>query len=751
MMARLGTAFCYACGTTIVQQPSSEIVETISDLPIGTRVLLLAPMIRGKRSGFREAMRVIQQAGLVRIRINRQLYEVDSPPTGADAERSTLEAVVDRFILKEDSISRIQDAVRSAIELSDGLVSISYWLPDSDTPPDDPSAWQEQLFSTRYSCLECGVSYAEIEPRTFSFNSPHGACAHCRGTGLESSASEDSPGKDGKSKTKSREEEPNIPSWQSEQESCTQCHGSRLRPESLAIKIDSRNIHDLASMSIEACMQWMAQLTFPAEKQPIAAPIVDNVLHRLRFLCEVGLDYLTLARSADTLSGGELQRVRLATSIGSGLLGVCYVLDEPSIGLHPRDNARLIGSLRGLQQQGNTLVVVEHDEAIMREADLLIDMGPGAGKAGGRILASGTPQDLSSHPESVTAKYLSGQTTVATNCRRKVDFARCLQLSNVHANNLKHVTVEIPFGCFVGITGVSGSGKSSLINDCLVPAAAKALGWPGARDCSKGELKGIEFLDRLVAVDQRPIGRSPRSTPATYCGIYDEIRKVYATTRDAKQRGYNAQRFSFNTGIGRCDDCQGQGRQKLEMSFLADLSIVCPTCQGRRFNRQTLQVKYRDQSIADCLSMDVSTAREFFANFIKIFRVLDCLERVGLGYLSLGQPSTTVSGGEAQRIKLATELATADTGKTLYVLDEPTSGLHFEDVRRLIDVVQGLVDKGNTVVVIEHNLDVIASCDWLIDLGPEGESGEAKWYALEHHKRSPDARQATPGLGFVNE
>ena len=736
LFARLGTPHCVRCHRVIQQQSTPEIVRALLSLPSQTRLMIMAPLVREQAGDHRSSMHSLQQAGLVRMRIDGQLFEVDSPPTLAPQSPHTIEAVIDRFLLREDTESRLREAVSMALRLSQGLVSLSYLLPESEND------WQEQLYSTRFTCSDCNIGYAPIEPRTFSFNSPYGACPVCDGTGSMRSRDE-TP----QPKKAAQDEDGDASDGDAmlQAECCSACQGTRLKPEALAVRIQDCNIADLSSMDIERLLPWFENLTWPEVTSPIAKPLQDNILHRLRFLHRVGVGYLTLQRTADSLSGGELQRTRLATSIGSGLIGVCYVLDEPSIGLHPRDNQRLIDALRDLQRQGNTLVVVEHDEAMIREADYLIDMGPGAGKLGGQVLAHGSPQHVQASPHSATATYLRGEQQASHPFNRPYRKQPMLELFGAAANNLKQIDVQFPLARLIGVTGVSGSGKSSLIQDCLLPAMANALGWPKRRSPPIERLEGAEQLQRMIAIDQRPIGRSPRSTPATYCGIFDEIRKVFASTRDAKQRGFTAQRFSFNAGTGRCATCQGQGRVRLEMSFLSDLFITCQECEGRRFNRQTLQVRYRDRSIADCLEMDVKTAADFFQNFVKIHRPLACLSQVGLDYLALGQPSTTVSGGEAQRIKLANELAKTDSGKTLYVLDEPTTGLHFEDVRRLIEVLQQLVEKGSTVIVIEHNLDVIRSCDYLIDLGPEGGSGGGQLLACGSPKEIASYPQSITG------
>ncbi|MCX7426202.1 MAG: excinuclease ABC subunit UvrA, partial [Planctomycetia bacterium] len=505
---------------------------------------------------------------------------------------------------------------------------------------------------------------------------------------------------------------------------CADCGGSRLRPEARSVRVGGNAIHEITAMTVSEAREFFDRLRFDAADAPIARPILTEIASRLRFLDNVGVEYLTLDRPADTLSGGELQRVRLATGLGSGLVGVCYILDEPSIGLHPRDNNRLIDALRDLQDRGNTVLVVEHDETIIRRADWLVDMGPGAGLHGGQIVAQGTPDEVTRVPESPTGRYLSGQDKIEVpRRRRRASKTRAITLQDVTTNNLKSVTVRFPLGTLVCVTGVSGSGKSSLLNETLSRALVRRLGGIGPRPGPHGGLRGASRIDKVVQIDQSPIGRTPRSNPATYVGVFDEIRKVFANTRGAKQRGYKVGRFSFNVKGGRCPECQGQGQIKIEMNFLPDLYVACPECHGKRFNHQTLQIRYRDKSIADVLDMRVDDAVGFFENFPVIARGLESLHEVGLGYLTLGQPSTTLSGGEAQRVKLATELGRVDTGKTVYILDEPTTGLHVDDIKKLLAVLSRLVDLGNTVIVIEHHLDVIKTADWVIDLGPEGGAG----------------------------
>ncbi len=795
LMTRLGTPHCFACGQAIVQQSSDQILSSLRALPDGTRLVILAPVVRGRPGAHRDAIESIRKAGLVKVRVDNELYDIEQVPTLAVRKKHTIEAVIDKVILREHtqvdapspSMQRVIDAVRLALQLADGLVSVSYLIGPikEDGAPND---WHERLFSTRYSCANCGVSYEELEPRTFSFNSPYGACPTCQGMGTQAQFDPDSivvdwnvsPAKGAflpwqtapaKLKTKLKQkvvaqleslggawdqplsslksaarkqfltsdhsngllnelqaiylqaeakQDESVLSWLNsfrQELACPACEGSRLRREAMSVTVDNHNIHQICSKSIREVLVWVEALQYSESQEMIAQPIITPMLHRLRFLEKVGLGYLTLSRGADTLSGGELQRVRLASSIGSGLVGVCYVLDEPSIGLHQHDNDRLIESLRDLQSQGNTVIVVEHDEAMMQSADVLIDIGPGAGSRGGHVIAMGTPSQVTKHPDSITAQYLRGERAVNDRTTRRKPTEQAIELVGVNHHNLRNVSIRVPVGLLIGVTGVSGSGKSSLIVETLAPAIQRALGQAARRPGKFQKLLGTENVDKLIEINQESIGRTPRSTPATYCGVFDLIRTVFSSTSVAKQRGYSSSRFSFNTGDGRCKHCMGQGQEKIEMNFLADTYVTCSECGGARYNRQTLQVRYKDKSIADVLAMSFDEAAVFFENFSKIHRLLDSMVQVGLGYLSMGQSSTTLSGGEAQRIKLATELARAETGRTIYFMDEPTTGLHFEDCRRLLNVLDGLVDRGNTVIVIEHNLDIIRACDWLIDLG----------------------------------
>ena len=633
----------------------------------------------------------IRKAGFVRARIDGEVVEVNEPPPLVPQKLHTIEAVVDRIVIREGVEPRLAESIRLAIRHGEGLAVASYEERDGTAV-----AWRDELFSTLYSCPNCKISFEEIEPRTFSFNSPYGACPKCEGLGVVGE----------------------------ELEICPECHALlRLRPEARAVQLAGKAIHEVTALNVAAAEAFFRGLEFPADRRPIADPITNEVLSRLEFLGQVGLNYLTLNRPAESLSGGELQRVRLASGLGSGLVGVCYVLDEPSIGLHPRDNGRLIQSLEGLRDRGNTVLVVEHDEAVMRRADWLVDLGPGAGHQGGRIMAEGTPVEVTANPASLTGRYLAGVEKIPIPAtRRPVAMTRAITLEGATTNNLKNVTAQFPLSALVCVTGVSGSGKSSLLNDTLAPALARRLGGEAVKPGPHTSLRGASQIDKMVEIDQSPIGRSPRSNPATvHLGIFDEVRKVFAGSREAKTRGFRSGRFSFNNKGGRCEECQGQGQRRIEMNFLPDLYVPCPVCEGKRFNRQTLEIRYRGLSIADVLDLEIDAAATFFENHQAIARLLGSLREVGLGYLTLGQSSITLSGGEAQRIKLATELGRVDTGKTFYILDEPTTGLHFDDIKKLLAVVRpGSSIFGNTVVVIEHNIDVMKSADWIIDLGPEG-------------------------------
>jgi excinuclease ABC subunit A len=824
LMARLGTPHCYQCGAAIRQQTPQQILENLLALPEGTKAMLLAPLVRGRKGQHQEVFAEIRKAGLVRARVDDQVYDLDAVPELVRQRNHTIEAVVDRIVVRPQNAPRLAESIQMALRLGEGSMIVSRPIGHSERSGHSgsshserseesqdaalrgaaaetlrsvqgDSSWQDDLYSTQFACPNCRISFIEVEPRTFSFNSPYGACPTCEGLGvlmrfdpelvlpdfrasLSAGAAapwrEASPGELRKLRAaiapfasaagfrwntpleklpakvrqqllhgdgqrgegnfpgllKLLEEEHAAADDDARREQleafrgetpCPDCGGARLRPEARGVRLAGRAIHEITALSIDESLEFFRGLTFGDRDQPIAQRVLPEITSRLEFLLKVGLGYLTLDRPARTLSGGESQRVRLASGIGSRLTGVCYVLDEPSIGLHPRDNARLIDALCNLRELGNTVLVVEHDEAIMRAADELLDLGPGAGRHGGRLIAQGTPEEVGRNADSITGQYLSGAVAIAVPPRRRrVDPKESIAIEGVTTNNLKDVTARFPLSALVCVTGVSGSGKSSLLNETFAKAVARELSGAGPKPGPFRRLVGCQRIDKLIQIDQSPIGRTPRSNPATYIGVFDEIRKVFATTRDARLRGYKAGRFSFNVKGGRCEGCLGHGLSKIEMTFLPDLYVRCPQCGGRRFNRPTLEIRYRGHTIADVLDLAVDEALEFFENFPTIRRLLSSLSEVGLGYLTLGQASTTLSGGEAQRVKLATELARVETGRTLYLLDEPTTGLHLRDIQHLIDVLERLVDRGNTVIVIEHHLDVIKRADWIIDVGPEG-------------------------------
>jgi excinuclease ABC subunit A len=786
LFARLGEPSCYRCGQSIRQQTPEQILEDLLGLAEGTRMMILAPMTLGQKGEHRDVLATIRKAGFLRARIDGEVVDVENPPALAEQDPHQIEAVVDRVVVREGVRNRLAESIHLAVRHGDGLVLAAC---DTRSAGGGNGDWHDRLFSTQYACPHCKISCEELEPRSFSFSSPYGACPTCEGLGVREEFDPDlilpdtalspatgaiAPWRDSPAALRKARAQLqgllksagigwNVPVNKMQPEAlktllhgngekfpgvlellereyaasdddrvrrrlesfrgqvrCTECGGARLRPEARSVRIAGKAIHEVAALPVAQAREFFADWKFPADAAPIAEPLVAQIGSRLEFLDRLGLDYLTLDRPADTLSGGELQRVRLATGLGSGLVGVCYVLDEPSIGLHPRDGGRLISAIRDLQARGNTVVVVEHDEVLMRQADWLVDLGPGAGRNGGRITAQGTPEEVSRAPQSLTGRYLSGQIKIDVPPRRHIAKTKMLTIEGATANNLKNLTVSFPLSAFTCLTGVSGSGKSTLLNETLARAMIRKLGGIAPPPGAHSGLHGASKIDKVVQVDQSPIGRTPRSNPATYTGLFDEIRKIFANTRDARRRGYKSGRFSFNVKGGRCEECQGQGVRKIEMNFLPDLYIACPECEGKRFNRQTLEIRYKDLSIAGVLDLRVDDARTFFENFPVIDRLLGGLPEVGLGYLTLGQSSITLSGGEAQRIKLAAELARLDTGSTLYILDEPTTGLHFDDIKKLLAVLGRLVDLGNTVIVIEHNLEVIKTADWIVDLGPEG-------------------------------
>ena len=801
LYARAGRPHCPECSRPIARQTPQQIVDRLMEMDEGTRFQVLAPVIRERKGEYGELFRQLQTQGFSRARIDGVVYPLTEPPTLKKQEKHTIEVVVDRLAVKAESKRRLTDSVETALRLSSGLVTLEF----VDLPEDDPN--RERMFSEHLACLYDDLSFEELEPRSFSFNSPFGACPDCSGLGtkmevdpelivsdgsmtlnegavgpwssghisdyfgrlLEALGEEfdftlDTAWQDisakgqqaimyghttevhvryknryGRTRNYSTAFEGVIPYVQrrhTEAESdtsreryegymrevpCVACHGARLKPISLAVTLGGKSIAEVASMPIGDCADFLGELELSARERQIAERVLKEVNERLTFLVDVGLDYLSLSRPAATLAGGEAQRIRLATQIGSGLVGVLYVLDEPSIGLHQRDNRRLIETLIRLRNLGNTLIVVEHDEDTIRVADWIVDIGPGAGEHGGEIVVSGTYEDLINNPRSMTGQYLSGHRSIEIPAvRRPTTPGRELTVEGAREHNLHDVDVTFPLGCFVAVTGVSGSGKSTLVNDILYTSLARELNGARSVPGRHKRVRGMEHLDKVVHVDQSPIGRTPRSNPATYTGVFDHVRKLFAETPEAKMRGYLQGRFSFNVKGGRCEACTGDGTIKIEMNFLPDVYVPCEVCHGDRYNRETLEVYYKGKTIAEVLNMPIEEGLEFFEAVPPIARHLRTLVDVGLGYVRLGQPAPTLSGGEAQRVKLASELQKRSTGRTIYVLDEPTTGLHFEDIRRLLGVLQSLVDKGNSVIVIEHNLDVIKTADWLVDMGPEG-------------------------------
>lgn len=816
LYARTGIPHCYKCGREISRQSVDQMVEAVMSLPEGTRLQLLAPVVRGRKGEHVKLLESARRSGYVRARIDGSTYELDEEISLGKNIKHNIDIVVDRLIIKEGLESRLTDSVEAVLQMAEGLMTLQIvsWPEGAVKPdPEDKSLYvddnNEIHFSSSFSCPDCGISISEIEPRNFSFNNPFGACPSCAGLGYKMEFDPElmipdhslsisqgaiavpgwqSAGKDGSfsnrllvalaeeygfdldtpyekypkkikdmlmygtggrkvevhyvGRSGSRGVYPiafegllknvnqryrECPSDTMKQmyesymrfSPCEECKGMRLKKESLAVTVGGKNIFEVSDMTIRDSRDFFAKLKLKKMEQEIAAPILKEVNSRLGFLLDVGLEYLTLTRYAASLSGGEAQRIRLATQIGSGLTGVLYILDEPSIGLHQRDNDKLLATLKQLRDLGNTLIVVEHDEDTIRQADYVVDIGPGAGAHGGEVVAAGTAEDIMNCPESITGDYLSGRKKIEVPSERKTPKG-WIEVRGARENNLKNINVKFPLGVMTAVTGVSGSGKSSLVNEILSKALSKTLNRartvPGKHD----KIVGAEQLDKVIVIDQSPIGRTPRSNPATYTGVFDLIRDLFAQTPDAKARGYGKGRFSFNVKGGRCESCTGDGIIKIEMHFLPDVYVKCDTCKGRRYNRETLEVKYKGKSIFDVLDMTVEEALEFFKNVPKIYNKIKTLNEVGLSYIKLGQSSTTLSGGEAQRVKLATELSRKSTGKTMYILDEPTTGLHFADVHKLVDILKRLSEGGNSVVVIEHNMEVIKVADYIIDMGPDG-------------------------------
>jgi excinuclease ABC subunit A len=815
LYARVGIPHCPVCGREVVKQSAQEIVDSIQELPEGSRILVLSPVVRGRKGTYQAVFEEVRKAGFVRTRVDGTVCNLDEEITLDRYKIHTIEAVVDRLVIshsgsEEDqaaNLTRLTDSIETALKFGDGYLTIQILAEKAENN-------QDQHFSEHLACPEHGISIPEIEPRTFSFNTPHGACPDCQGLGnkleidpdrvvdpekslddgaivaMEWATTKDEGGyywqilnavahnfhidmskpfgeltqehkdmvlygtrgervrvhyqnREGRTaqfdsafegvipgfmrryrETNSEYIREKISEYMTDRP-CPTCHGKRLRPEAIAVTVDDVNIIEATAWPINHTLEWIIKLAgskspFSTRQLAVSERILKEIHARLGFLVNVGLEYLTLNRPAGSLSGGEAQRIRLATQVGSRLVGVLYVLDEPSIGLHPRDNDRLLTTLKGLRDIGNTVLVVEHDDDTIRSADWVVDLGPGAGEHGGHIIAEGTPEEIIAHPKSLTGAYLSGRKHVPVPKKRRLGNGKILTIVGARANNLKDITVTIPLGMFVCITGVSGSGKSSLMTDVLYNALAAKLNGAHTQAGDYERIDGVEHLDKIINIDQSPIGRTPRSNPATYTSLFEEIRKLFAELPESKVRGYKPGRFSFNVHGGRCEACQGQGELRIEMQFLPDIYVPCDVCHGTRFNRETLQVKFKGHSIADVLDMTVDQALEAFLAFPHMLNKLKLLQEVGLGYIKIGQPGTTLSGGEAQRVKLAKELSRRATGRTLYVLDEPSVGLHAADVHKLIEVLQRLVEAGNSVLIIEHNLDIIKVSDWVIDLGPEG-------------------------------
>ena len=808
LYARIGVPYCPKCGKKIEKQTIDQIIDNILELEEGTKIQVLAPIVRGRKGEFVKQLEEFQKEGFVRARVDGEMVELSDDLQIDRKKKHNIELIVDRLVIKDDIRSRLTESVETALKHANNIVII-----------DDATHKKEMLFSQNYACPDCGISFEELTPRMFSFNNPFGACPSCTGIGYLMKMDEDliipdknktlydgvkafgsSVMKRGDTMAKmyfesiarhygveikgvpikklprdflekilygTGDEEidfeytsaagtrrftspfegvlPTLERRHNETKSqgmrtfyemymsespCPECHGARLKKESLSVKVGDKNINELTDMSINKIKDYLNSLELNAKDTMIADQIFKELNKRLQFLIDVGLEYLTLSRSAGTLSGGEAQRIRLATQIGSGLTGVLYILDEPSIGLHQRDNDKLLATLKHLRDLGNTVLVVEHDEDTMYAADQIIDIGPGAGVHGGRVMAQGTAEEVKLVPDSITGQYLSGRKQILVPKKRRKSNGKSIEVKGATEHNLKNINVKFPLGQFICVTGVSGSGKSTLVNEILYKTIARDLNGSNEKPGKCKEVKGLQNIDKIINIDQSPIGRTPRSNPATYTGVFDFIRDLFAGTNEAKMRGYDKGRFSFNVTGGRCEACNGDGILKIEMHFLPDIYVPCEVCKGKRYNKETLEVKYKGKTISDVLDMTVEEALEFFKNLPRIKNKIQTLYDVGLGYIKLGQPSTTLSGGEAQRIKLATELSKKATGKTLYILDEPTTGLHIADVHRLVDILQRLVDTGNSIIVIEHNLDLIKTADYIIDLGPEGGDGGGKIIAV---------------------
>jgi excinuclease ABC subunit A len=702
LFARVGHPHCYICGREIKSQTPQEMVDQLLALPEGSRLIVIAPLVKGRKGEYRKLLDQLRGEGFVRVKIDGEIRDLGEEITLDKDKRHAIDLVVDRILMREGVKNRITESIELALRYGEGVVRVGV----------DGGA--ELVFSERFACLECTVSYPEISPRLFSFNSPYGACPRCGGLGFLPSQERPFGG-----------ESPAFEATEGEigASPCPECKGQRLRKEALAVRFQGQSIAEVTQLAIKEALAFFQGAALTPQEEEIARLVLREIRERLGFLVSVGLDYLSLSRASATLAGGEGERIRLATQIGSGLTGVLYVLDEPSIGLHLRDNLRLLDTLKRLRDLGNTVIVVEHDPQTVLSADYVIDMGPGAGVHGGEVIFTGPPAKLLEDEESLTGKYLSGRLAIPIPAKRRKSAKGALIIEGAKANNLKGITVEIPLAVFTCVTGVSGSGKSTLIIDTLYQALAQRLHRAGERAGAFTALRGIEALDKVVKIDQMPIGRTSRSNPATYTGIFFFIRDLFAQLPESRVRGYTQGRFSFNVKGGRCEACQGEGLIRIEMHFLPDVYVTCDECEGRRFNRETLEIRYKGRDISEVLEMTVEEALEFFRHIPPLKKRLQVLADVGLGYIELGQPAPTLSGGEAQRVKLSRELGKRDTGRTIYILDEPTTGLHFAEIQRLLDVLNRLVDAGNTVIVIEHNLDVIKSADYIIDLGPEGGDG----------------------------